>query len=218
MKSWRNYFVWASALLVWQTAMAEPATVTGDRVNVRAANKPTAEVLLQLSQGDQVDLLEALPAPAAAAETVAFVKIRMPAAGVVWVAQNMLDATGAVVAKNNVNLRAGPGTNFSVVGKINKGEQIQVVKKEGDWVQIKPTANCWAFIAARYLHAGITPGIARPAPPPALIAAAPAAPTPSAPPAAVTPPPAAPPAPVTPPTEPVAVPTAPAAPAAAVTP
>ncbi|MCX7824954.1 MAG: SH3 domain-containing protein, partial [Verrucomicrobiae bacterium] len=211
MKSWRNYLVWASALLAWQTAMAEPATVTGDRVNVRAANKPTAEVVLQLNQGDRVELLEALPAPAAAAETLTFVKIRMPDAGAVWISHNMLDATGAVVAKNNVNLRAGPGTNFSVVGKINKGDPVQVVKKEGDWVQIRPTANCWAFVAARYLRAGITPGIARPAPPPPLRVTTPA--VPSTPTAAVTPPPAAPTPAVTTPAEPMAVPPAPTPPA-----
>ncbi|MCX6908386.1 MAG: SUMF1/EgtB/PvdO family nonheme iron enzyme [Verrucomicrobia bacterium] len=132
------------------------ATVTGDHVNVRAAAKATSEVLLQLSQGDRVELAEPLPA-AGAAETVVFVKIQMPPTGRVWLHKTALDAAGTTVVKTDVRARAGPGTSYTVVGKFNKGEAVQPEQTQDDWVKLRPTTNCFAFTTVKYLQVGDAP-------------------------------------------------------------
>lgn len=52
------------------------------------------------------------------------------------------------VLNNGSNLRAGPGTNFPVVGRANQGDSFPVVKTEGDWFQIALGDGKTAYIAS----------------------------------------------------------------------
>lgn len=48
-------------------------------------------------------------------------------------ATNVADSTYLTVKGSIVNVRAGAGTGFKVVGKVKAGEKYAVVKKSGDW-------------------------------------------------------------------------------------
>ncbi|MGX4600812.1 C40 family peptidase [Faecalimicrobium sp. JNUCC 81] len=41
------------------------------------------------------------------------------------------------ITGNSVNFRTGPGTNYSSVGKLNKGNTIEYIGKSGAWVNVK---------------------------------------------------------------------------------
>jgi uncharacterized protein YgiM (DUF1202 family) len=62
-----------------------------------------------------------------------------------------IDATNKTVLPNRLNLRAGPGENFSVVGMLYKGDSVKEIITQGDWIEIEPPAGAYAFIAAQYL-------------------------------------------------------------------
>jgi len=53
----------------------------------------------------------------------------------------------AVVTNNWANLRSGPGTSFSIAGKVNQGDCLAVLAKQGDWFKIKTSAGLTAWVA-----------------------------------------------------------------------
>jgi uncharacterized protein YgiM (DUF1202 family) len=119
------------------------------------------------------------------------------------------------VKARKLNLRTGPGENFSVVGMLHKGDTVKQIGVKGDWTEIEPPTNAFGFVAAHLLsHKAAAPAAPvmiasvpppQPAPPPATIViqnpppiASPAGEAPGANPAPTAPPPAAIPIPVPP--------------------
>ncbi|MEZ4712506.1 MAG: SH3 domain-containing protein [Caldilineaceae bacterium] len=86
------------------------------------------------------------------------------------------------LTSGRLNLRAGPGTDFTVVAKASPGEQLSVIGRtsSGDWVQVRARSTgepAWAAVSFLDLSAALT-GVAVaqniPEPPPAPVAPAPA--------------------------------------------
>lgn len=153
--------------------MPGPATVTTENVNVRGQAKLTSDRVTQLKAGDTVTVLEEiiLDKPAAD-EPGRWARIALPAGTKVWVNTLFVDTTNMTVTSRRLNLRSGPGENFSIVGLVEKGEQLREVgATQGDWMQIEAPKTAYGFVASHYLK--------QEAP-----AAAPAATTPAAPPVA----------------------------------
>jgi uncharacterized protein YraI/predicted chitinase len=67
-------------------------------------------------------------------------------------------ASGDVTA-NVLNVRTGPGTNYSTDGSIKRGTTVHVYKKEGRWLKISATEEKW--VHGNYVNEGT---IAPPAP------------------------------------------------------
>ena len=173
------------ALLVNANARAESGTVTRDRSNVRARPSMTAEVVAQLHKGDGVEVLEHKTV-ADAGKSMDWLRIPLPATAKCFVSAKFLTA-GAANA-DAVHVRCGAGANFREVGKLAKGDKVDVIKTEGDWAQIKPTAHCSAWIAAELVEVKLaavvppvtpTPVVVTPEPPPAPVTP-PVAPQPAA--------------------------------------
>jgi hypothetical protein len=128
----------------------------------------------------------------------------------VWVSSTYLNTGNETVKARKLNLRSGPGENYSVIGRLQGGETVKPVTTKGDWTEIEAPTSAYAFVAAQYLKQGeakpVTPAPTptEPAPAPAAVAAVPPA---------AQPPAAAPvvPAPAPMPTEPAPAPTAVAA-------
>jgi uncharacterized protein YgiM (DUF1202 family) len=59
--------------------------------------------------------------------------------------------------KTSVNMRSGPGTNYSLVGTIAKGITVDVLAKSGDWYYIRMTNGKTAYIIKGYLNVILTP-------------------------------------------------------------
>jgi hypothetical protein len=141
-------------------------------------------------------------------EPAQWAKIAFPAGGHVWVNATYIDATNKTVLPRRLNLRAGAGENYSVVGLLDRGAPVKEIATKGGWMEIEAPAGAYAFVAAEYLKQEATAIAAVPAPvvmqPPVT-----PAPIPDVPPVALAPlnPPVTPP--VTPAvTPPVAVPVA----------
>lgn len=58
---------------------------------------------------------------------------------------------GSYVTTTEVNVRSGPGTQYSVVAKIPKDTKIQVVGAEGDWLKVQSKqVNPPGYVFGRY--------------------------------------------------------------------
>lgn len=149
------------------------AVVAADRLNVRAQPWLYSEVVLQLNAGDRVRVLEEItdanPGPE---EPSQWTKIAMPTNATVWVSALYVDAATQTVRARRLNVRAGPGENYSVVGRLERGATVQPLQTRGNWIEITPPPGCYAFVASEYLVP-----VAEPSPP-----AEPAPTSPTAPP------------------------------------
>jgi SH3-like domain-containing protein len=145
-------------------------TVLKHNVNVRSRPDKSAEVMAQLKKGDTVDVKE---------RKGEWLRIAAPASAKCYVASKLVQSGSA--AGEVINIRCGPGTNFRDIGKLAKGDKLEVVETKGEWTQIKPTAGCAGWVAAELVE------VAEPTPPPAPIqtSEAPLLPPPSPMPAAI---------------------------------
>lgn len=176
-----------------------PAEVNASELVVRGQAGLKGELVTHLHKGDVVNVLEQINlSHHEADEPSQWAKISYPTNASVWVNAKFVDASGLVSTKK-LNLRAGPGENYSVVGVIDQSTPVTQIEKKGNWMKIEPPANAYAFVAARYLtQTGIAS--AAPAPPAEAPEVAPT-PTqvPEQPNMVMTPPPQQPPQPTTPP-------------------
>lgn len=180
------------------------AQVTVSELIVRGQAGLKGEMVAHLYKGDTVTVLEQINlAHHEADEPAQWAKISYPTNAHVWVNAKYIDTNGVVSAKK-LNLRAGPGENYSVVGMIEQGTQVTVDGTKGNWTKIEPPASAYAFVAAKYLTQEAAPAMVASAPAPEAPETAPPAPptptpVPEQPPIVTTPPPPpAPPAPETP--------------------
>ena len=159
-----------------------PAVVVASNVNVRGRSGLIGEVVTRLHKGDAVTVLEEITLKTSKDfEPSAWAKIAFPASATVWVNTSFIDAATKTVKPKKLNLRGGPGENYSVLGTLEKGATVKEVSVKGDWMAIEPPAGAFAFVAAQYLQQE-APAIA----PVVAAAAAPKPPEPAPTPATVT--------------------------------
>ena len=178
-----------------------PATVRASNVNIRGQARLASEVITKLQPGDAVTVLEEIVIDKpAAGEPRRWARIAMPAGARVWVNAAFIDATNKTVIPRKLNLRSGPGENYSIVGLVEKGESVHEIGSKGDWIEIEPPKSAFAFIASRYLQQEAPVVAAAPTPTPTPAPAPTPTPTPApAPEPAPTPTPVVEQQPVTPP-------------------
>lgn len=181
---------------------AGPAVAREKTVNVRGQAYINSEVVTHLKRGDVVTVIEEVTRKAKSDEPGRWAKIALPAGTVVWANSQFINADTKTVIPKKLNVRSGPGENYSVLGRIDKGTALKVVDTKGDWTKIEAPEGCYAFVAAHLLStdpADLGPALAK-AIPPAPAITTPAQPVPPPTEVAVVTP-----RPVTPPADPVVV-------------
>lgn len=128
-----------------------PAEVASKNLNVRGAAGLKGEFITHLKQGESVTVLQQINLEKhKAGEPAQWAKIAYPTNAQVWVLSHFIGADKTVTPKK-LNLRAGPGENYSVVGVLEKGTPVTEVTSKGEWMRIEPPQNAYAFVAAMYL-------------------------------------------------------------------
>lgn len=83
-------------------------------------------------------------------------------------------ASATITAKNNANLRAGPGTTYAIIGRVQQGQPLAIVGRNqaGDWYQLDSGMWIAAILVkqapamATTAPATATPNVAAPTAPP----------------------------------------------------
>ncbi len=128
-----------------------PAEVTAN-VNARGQAGLKGEVVTHLKKGEAVTVLEQINLDKHKAnEPAQWAKIALPSSTHVWVKSSFIDPASKTVSTKKLNLRAGPGENFSVLGTIEHGTTVNEITSKGGWTQIDPPASTYAFVAAMFL-------------------------------------------------------------------
>jgi uncharacterized protein YgiM (DUF1202 family) len=133
-----------------------PATVNATRVMLRARSTIMGERLGRFNKGDTVIVLEQVENKwAKGSDPKQWARIQVPAGTPVWVFAQFIGSDGTVTA-NRVNLRGGPGENYSILGRLPKGSTVKPVQTKGEWTQIEVPEVATAYIAAMYLKQDAT--------------------------------------------------------------
>jgi len=66
-------------------------------------------------------------------------------------------AGSGTINDNGVNVRSGPGTDYSILNTLTKGTAITIVETKGDWQQIQ-YGNLKGWVLSRFISAGSTTG------------------------------------------------------------
>lgn len=128
------------------------AVVDANHVNVRGQARLKSEIVTRLSKGQNVTVLEEVTHNNSGPdEPSAWAKIALPADVHVWVNSGFIDSAAKTVKPKKLNVRSGPGENFSVLGRLQRGDAVNQVSAKGDWLEIDAPTNAYAFIAAQYL-------------------------------------------------------------------
>ena len=161
------------------------AQVAVNDLNVRGQAGLKGEVVAHLKKGDVVAVMSQLNLDKhATGEPAQWAKIALPASNHVWVNTKYIDAANKTVSAKKLNLRAGPGENFSVLGVVEQGTAVNIINTKGAWSEIEPPSSAYAFVAAMYLKQESSGNLA--ANPPASTETTPAAnPAPAATPTSV---------------------------------
>jgi uncharacterized protein YgiM (DUF1202 family) len=129
-----------------------PAAVVASNVNVRGQAKLRSEVVARITKGQSVMVVEEITLNKSGPdEPSAWAKILLPPNVRVWVHGSFIDATNKTVIPSKLKLRAGPGENYSVLGMLRRGETVKETNTKGEWVEIEPPSDAYAFVAAQYL-------------------------------------------------------------------
>jgi len=134
------------------TLTAGPAEVVVNNVNVRGQAGLKGEVIAHVQKGETVTVLSQITLDKHKADEPAqWAKISLPTNVTVWVNSAFIDKAAKTVTPKKLNLRAGPGENYSVLGVVEHGTVVTESGAKGDWTKIEAPANSYAFIAAMYL-------------------------------------------------------------------
>jgi len=143
-----------------------PAEVAAN-INARGQAGLKGEVVAHLKKGEAVTILGQINLDKHKADEPAqWAKIALPASTHAWVKSSYVDATSKTVLPKKLNLRAGPGENYSVLGVVERGTAVNEITTKGDWTQIDPPTNSYAFVAAMYLKQEAQAPAPAPAPAP----------------------------------------------------
>lgn len=137
---------------------AVEARVKTDRVNLRARAEATSEVVGQVS----VD--ERLPVQQVQEE---WVQVVPPDRIDLWVHRDFVKDNASTV--DRLNIRAGAGINYSVVGTLERGARIDVRGQFGEWLKIAPS-NSLVWISRELVDLEYAGGRAPVTPPAAPVA------------------------------------------------
>jgi uncharacterized protein YgiM (DUF1202 family) len=137
------------------------AVCEANNVNVRGQAKLKSEVVTKLTKGQQVTVLEEVQLKNSGAdEPSAWAKIILPTNALVWLNTSFIDSANKTVKPKKLNVRSGPGENYSVLGTLKQGDAVKEISTKNDWTQIEPPADAYAFVAAQFLKQGEAPIVA----------------------------------------------------------
>lgn len=132
--------------------MPGPAVVSATHVNLRGRAGLIGEVIGKLTNGQPVNVIEEVTlSHSKPDEPSAWAKINLPESVNVWVHSAFIDRDSMTVKANRLNLRGGPGENYSVLGTVQKGDAVKELQTKGNWIEIEAPASAYAFVAAQYL-------------------------------------------------------------------
>lgn len=113
--------------------------IKSDRTNIRAGDNLNFEVLCQVSKDEVVKVIE---------KRYEWYKVLLPKSACAFVKKEYVSSDNGtgIVNANNVNVRAKPGVNFTIIGQLNKEEKVKIKEEIEGWYRIEPLKDFTGWI------------------------------------------------------------------------
>ncbi len=151
----------ASNLCFSQTSFPFTGRVNTDGVNLRVDSTVGSSVICKLGKGEKVEVVSGL---------YDWYKIRLPANAPSYIRKDLVNVSetekqktvtkpgslekvdySAVVSKERINVRLMPTESSAVLGKLDKGEIVQIEGADNDWFRIKPIAESYGWVHKKFV-------------------------------------------------------------------
>jgi len=135
--------------LLGNTSFAEEANslpkagfIKNNGTNIRAGDNVNFESLYKLEKNDPVKIVD---------KRYSWFKVKLPTRAHIYIKSDYIDLTPedntiGTVNAIRVNLRAGPGTKYSILTQISNPETVQIVSEKNGWYEIKPFKETYGWI------------------------------------------------------------------------
>lgn len=117
------------------------AIITGDSVNLRSGPGVNFEILRKMNKGNAVLVV--------GPGKNDWLKVNLPRNSKAFIHKKFLSVKNSIygiVNASRVNIRAGEGTRFNVIGQLNTEDIVEIVLQGKEWIQIFPYSNCFAWV------------------------------------------------------------------------
>ena len=127
--------------------------VTTDNLNVRSGPSTSYSILGKLNKDDKVEVIS---------ESGSWSKISYKGSTAYVSSQYLSDkkveddkdeevkVENKWVTTDNLNVRSGPSTSYSILGKLNKDDKVEVISESGSWSKINYKGST-AYVSSQYL-------------------------------------------------------------------
>ena len=120
-----------------QNSLPVKVRVLKDNTNLRAKPALNVEVVGQVSANQELTIKSM---------DLEWVEVVTPTNIDFWMLGDYLK-DGVVVCRQTVNVRAGPGINFSIVGQLTNGAKVEVRGNLADWIKLAPPGGCSLWVS-----------------------------------------------------------------------
>ena len=116
--------------------------IKNDGAIVKAGDNENFENLCTLLKADSVKIID---------KRYSWFKILLPRKAALYVNGDYVTLTSnekgiGIINASNVNLRAGAGTRYSIVGQISKPEKVSILSEDAGWYKIEPPYGTTGWI------------------------------------------------------------------------
>ena len=113
-------------------------------LNVRSGPGTNYSIKGSLSSGKVVFLLS---------ESNGWYKVKLSNSDTGWVSSSYISKTDTYgKATGNLNVRSGPGTNYSVKTVLISGEVVTINNSSNSWYEIKTSSNITGWVSSKYIN------------------------------------------------------------------
>lgn len=118
--------------------------VTANILNVRSGASTSYSIVGKLNKGEEVEILES---------SNGWYKIEYDNNKTGWSCDDYITKSTitATVTANVLNVRSGASTSYSIVGKLSKGEKVEILGSNDGWNKIKYSQNNIGWVKSDYI-------------------------------------------------------------------
>ena len=120
-------------------------TVTANSLNVRSGASTSYSVLGKLTKGETVEILSS---------NDGWYKVQYDDNKTGWSSGKYItknEVKKGTVTANSLNVRSGAATSYSIIGKLTKGKEVEILSSSNGWYKIQYSENQSGWVSANYI-------------------------------------------------------------------
>ena len=138
-----------------EASAAQIGVVKTSALNVRSGAGTNHSIIGKLYKGDKVDILDS---------SNNWYKVKLSNGKIGWASSQYIDTNHSANSQNNgtvntsaLNIRQGAGTNYSIIGKLYKGDVVNILSSSNGWYKIELSNGSTGWVSSQYITLGTLP-------------------------------------------------------------